>query len=170
MWICLYPGCATRPKVHNLATRYTCMDGGCISNKVGTPKSIRFPTVCSYRESVNQSNERQVCIQHNNTSTAFPTMIHPVIENIETRYNFHSTISKYLLTRPNENQTLHLCENQTLALTTWKVSGNSILQKTYQTKQLICSQKPDTLHHYKTGWRMWSSWFLSKKLIFFMLV
>ena len=38
------------PKVHKLATRSTCMDAGCISNKLDTPKSIRFPTFCSYRE------------------------------------------------------------------------------------------------------------------------
>ena len=38
-----------------------------------------------------------------------------------------------LLTDPNQNQ--HpLCQNQTLALAAWKVSGNSILQKAYQTQ------------------------------------
>ena len=42
-----------------------------------------------------------------------------------------------LLTDPNQNQ--HpLCQFQTLALAAWKVSGNSILQKAYQTKQLTC--------------------------------
>ena len=42
-----------------------------------------------------------------------------------------------LLTDPNPNQ--HpLGQNQTLALAAWKVSGNSILQKAYQTKQLAC--------------------------------
>ena len=38
------------PKVHKLATRSTCMDGGGISNTLDTPKSIRLPTFCSYRE------------------------------------------------------------------------------------------------------------------------
>ena len=40
-----------------------------------------------------------------------------------------------ILTDPNQNQ--HpLCQNQTLTLAVWKVSGNSILQKACQTKQL----------------------------------
>ena len=40
-----------------------------------------------------------------------------------------------LLTDPNQNQ--HpLCQNQALVLAAWKVFGDSILQKTYQTKQL----------------------------------
>ena len=42
-----------------------------------------------------------------------------------------------LLTDPNQNQHL-LCQIQTLALATWKVSENSILQMAYQTKQLTC--------------------------------
>ena len=33
-------------KVHKLATRSTRMDGGCVSNKLDTPKSICFPTFC----------------------------------------------------------------------------------------------------------------------------
>ena len=42
-----------------------------------------------------------------------------------------------LLTDLNQNE--HpLCQNQTLALAAWKLSGNSILQKAYQTKQLTC--------------------------------
>ena len=42
------------PKVHKLATRSRCMDVGCISNKLDTPKSIHHPIVCSYKETVNQ--------------------------------------------------------------------------------------------------------------------
>ena len=63
------------PKVHKLATRYTSMDGGCISNKLDTPISIRLSTFCFYRESVNQSNKGQVYVDHNNTSVAFPTIV-----------------------------------------------------------------------------------------------
>ena len=48
------------PKVHKLATRSTCMDGGCISDKLVIPKSICLPTVSSYRESGSQSKEGQV--------------------------------------------------------------------------------------------------------------
>ena len=112
------------------------MDVGCISNKLDTPKSIRLPTFCSYRESVSQSNEGQVYMDHNNTSVAFPTMVHPVIENVYIRSNFHSPISS-LLTDPSQNQHPS-CQSQTLALSAWKVSGNCILQKAYQTKQLAC--------------------------------
>ena len=83
------------PNVHKLATRSTCMDGGCIGNKLVTPKSICLPTFCSYRESASQSNERQVCVCHNNTSVAFPIMVHPVIENAYTRSNVHPPISKF---------------------------------------------------------------------------
>ena len=37
------------PKVDKLATRSACMEGGCISNKLDTPKSICLPIFCSYR-------------------------------------------------------------------------------------------------------------------------
>ena len=50
--------------------------------------------------------------------------------------------SPNLLTDPNQNQ--HpLCQNQTLALVAWKVSANSILQKTYPAKQLSCLNVPE---------------------------
>ena len=67
-------------KVHKLASKIhaTCMDGRCISNKLDTPKSIRLPTFCSYRESVSQSNEGQVYVDHS-TSVTFRTLTHPVI-------------------------------------------------------------------------------------------
>ena len=38
------------PKVCKLATRSTCMDDECISNKLDTPKSIGLSTPCSFRE------------------------------------------------------------------------------------------------------------------------
>ena len=41
------------------------------------------------------------------------------------------------LTDPKQNQHPS-CQDQTLALAAWKVSGNSILQKAYQAKQLTC--------------------------------
>ena len=70
------------------------MNGGCVSNKLDRPKSIHLPTFCSYKESVSKSNEGQVYVDHNNTSVAFPTMVHQVIENVYTKSNFHSPISK----------------------------------------------------------------------------
>ena len=98
------------PKVHKLATRFTYMDGECISNKLDTPKSIRLPTFYSNRESVSQSNEGQVYIDHNNTSVAFPTMVHPVIENVYTRFDFHFPISKYF-NRPKPKPTPTVSES-----------------------------------------------------------
>ena len=117
VWIQVVP---PDPKVHKLATRFTCMDGGCISNKLDTLKSIRLPTFCSYRESVSQSNEGQVYVDHNNTSV---TVFIPPFPN--------------LFTDPNQNQHPS-CQNQILALAAWKISDNTILQKAYQTKQLTC--------------------------------
>ena len=82
-----------------------------------------------------------VYVDPNNTSVAFPTMVHSVIENVYKRSNFNYPNQIYLfpnlLTDPNQNQ--HpLCQNQTLASVAWKVSGNSILQKAYLIKQLTC--------------------------------
>ena len=63
-------------------------------------------------------------------------MVHSVIETVYTRSNCHSSISKsFDRSKPNQHP---LCQNQTLALAAWKVSANSILQKTYPAKQLSC--------------------------------
>ena len=70
------------------------MNGGCISNKLDAPKSIYLPIFCSYRESVSQSKEGPLYVDHNDTSVAFPIMVQLVIENFYTRSNFHSSISK----------------------------------------------------------------------------
>ena len=51
-----------------------------------------------------------------------------------------------LLTDPNQNQH-SLCQNQTLTATGQKVSGNSILQKAHQTKQLTCLEVADDQAH-----------------------
>ena len=40
--------------------------------KLDTPKSIRFPIFCSYRESVSQSNEGQVYVDHNSDLCGLP--------------------------------------------------------------------------------------------------
>ena len=90
----LFVICLPYSKVPKLTTRSTGMDGGCISDKLDTPRSIRLPTFCSYRESVSQSNEGQVHVDHNNINVAFPTMVYAVIENVYTRSNFHSPIYK----------------------------------------------------------------------------
>ena len=57
-------------------------------------KAYAFPPFALIGESVSQSNEEQVYVDHNNTSVAFPTMVHQVIENVYARSNFHSPISK----------------------------------------------------------------------------
>ena len=98
---------------------------GCISNKLDIPKSMPLPTFCSYRESVSQSNEGQVYIDHNNTSVAFPTMYTQLLRMSIQDPNSIPPFPN-LLTDPNQNQH-QLCQNQTLALAAWKVSGNSIL-------------------------------------------
>ena len=67
------------PKVHKMATRLKSIDGGCISNKLGTPKSVYLPEFCFYKKIVSESNEGQVIIDHNNTSVGLPTILHPVI-------------------------------------------------------------------------------------------
>ena len=51
-----------------------------------------------------------------------------------------------LLTDTNQNQQ-PWCQNQTLTLAAWKVSGNSILQKLYQTKQLTCLKVAEDRAH-----------------------
>ena len=75
-------------------------------------------------------------VDHNNTSVAIPTMVHPFIENVYTRSNFHYSIFKSF-DRPKPEPTPSVSD-QTLPLAAWKVFGNSILQKAYQTKQLTC--------------------------------
>ena len=52
-------------------------------------------------------------IDHNNTILAFLTMVHPVIEDVYTRSNFHSPISKSF-DRPKPKQT-PMSQNQMLA-------------------------------------------------------
>ena len=79
------------PKVYKLATRSTCMDGGCISNKLDL-KAYAFPPFAIIRRVL--VKEGQVHIDHNNTSVAFSTILHPVVENVYTLSNFHSSISK----------------------------------------------------------------------------
>ena len=139
-------------KVHKLETRSTCMDGGCISNKLDTPKSICLPTFCSYRESVSQSNEGQVYVDHSDSSVAFPTMVHPIIENIYTRSNFHSPISKSF-GRPKPKPTSTVSKSN-ISLSSMEgfqqqYSAEGLSDKT--TNLLESSQKLGTLHYYKTG-------------------
>ena len=119
------------PKVHKLATRSTCMDGGRISSKLVIPKSICLSTFYSYRESASQSSEGQAYIDHSNTNVSFPTMVQLLRMSIQD--SIFIPPFPNLLTDPNQNQ--HpLCQIQISALAAWKVSGNSILQKAYQTR------------------------------------
>ena len=159
------------PKVHKLATRSTCMKVWWISNKLVTPKSICLPTFCFYRESASQSDERQVYVGHNNTSVAFPTKIHPVIENAYTRSNFHSPISKSF-NRPKPKLTLIVSELNTSLSSmegVWQqYSAEGLSDQTIDF--LESSWRLGILLHYKTGWRKWCSWCLSKKLIPFLQV
>ena len=152
-------------KVHKLETRSTCMDGGCISNKLDTTKTICLPTFCSYRESVSQSKKGQVYVDHSDSSAAFPSMVHPIIENIYTRSNFHSPISKSFgrpkpkLTTIRSKSNINLSSMEGFQQ---QYSAEDLSDKT--TNLLESSQKPGTLHSYKTGWQMWSSWCLSRKV------
>ena len=139
-------------KVHKLATRSTCMDGGCISDKLDTPKILCLPTFCSCRESVSQSNEVQVY-----------GMVHPVIGNVYTRSNFHSPISK-CFDRPEPNPTPIMSESS-ISLSSMKglhqqYSAEDLSDQTIDL--LESSQRPSTLHHYKTRWRKWGSLCLSR--------
>ena len=139
-------------KVHKLETRSTCMDGGCISNKLDTPKSICLPTFCSYRESVSQSNAGQVYVDHSDSSVAFPTMVHPIIENIYTRSNFHSPISKsFGRPKPKPTSTVSKSNINLSSMEGFQqqYSAEGLSDKT--TNLLESSQKLGTLHYYKTG-------------------
>ena len=127
------------------------MDGGSISNKMDTPKRIRLSTFCSYRDNVCQSNEAQVYADYNNTSVASSTMVKPVIENVYIKSNIHFPISKFF-DRPKPEPRPTVSESNT-GLTAWKISGSSILQKAYQTKQLICLKvSEDGTHCIITKW------------------
>ena len=90
------------PKVDELATRSTFINDGRISKKLYT----LFPAFCSYRERVSQSNEKQVYVDHNNISVTFPPMVHPVIEDVYTKSNFHPPISKPFY-RPKRKTNTH---------------------------------------------------------------
>ena len=153
------------PEVHKLATRSTYMDGGCISNKLITPRSTCLPTFCSYRENASQSNERQVYVGHNTITVPFPTMVNPVIENVYARSNFHSSISKSFdrpkpkptPIRPESNISLSSMEGLWQQYSAEGLSDQTI-------GLLETSQGLGTLHHYKKGWRKWCSWCLSRKI------
>ena len=133
-----------------------------------------YPTFCFYRDSVSQSNERQVYIDHNNTNLAFPTMLHPVIKDIYTRYNFYCPISK-LFGRPKPGATPIVSESninfsRMEGLTT---VDNSILQKAYQTKQLACVKvAEDRAHYIITKWsgKSGEAGVFPKQLILFLQV
>ena len=153
------------PKVHKLANKSTCMDDGPISNKPVTPKSICLPTFCSYRESASQSNEGQAYIDHSNTNVVFPTMVHPVNENVYTRFNFHFSISKSF-DRPKPKPAPIVLESNI------SLSSMEGLRQQYSAEGLSdqivdlleSSPRLETLHHYKTGWRKECCWCLSRKI------
>ena len=101
-------------KVHKLATRSTCMDGGCISDKLDTPKILCLSTFCSCRESVSQSNEVQVYVDHNNTIVVFPAWYTQSLRMSIQDPIFIPPFPNFLT---DPNQTQHpLCQNQALAL------------------------------------------------------
>ena len=128
------------------------MDDGCIANKLDLPKAAPYPTFCSYRESVRQSNEGQVYVDYNNTSVAFSNLVHPAIENVYTRSNFHSLISKSF-GRPKSEPTPIVSESNI------GLSNMKGLRQQYFAKDLSeqatdlreSSRKTGTLHHYKMG-------------------
>ena len=147
------------PKVHKMATRSTCMDGGYISNKLDASKSIRLRTIYSYRESVSQSNEGQVYIDHSNTSTAFPTMEHHATESVYTRFNFHCPISRHFH-RPKLEATPIVSESN-ISLSSIEGLPQQYFAEGLSDQKidfLESNRRSNTLHHYKTGWQKWVSW------------
>lgn len=137
-------------QVNKLARTSTCIDGRCISNKLDTPKSIRLPFFCSYRESVSQSNEAQVYF--NSTSVTFPTMLHLVNEDVYTRSNFYSHISESF-DRPKPEPTRIVSESNI------SLNGMEGFRQQYSAECLSdqildlleISRRPGTLHYCKTG-------------------
>ena len=76
--------------------------------------------------------------------------------------NFKTSKNSKSLTDPNQNQHA-LCLTRTLASAAWKVLQQHSAGLPGQTIELLNSnQKPGTVYHYKTGWRKWSSWCLSR--------
>ena len=88
-------------------------------------------------------------IDHNNTSLAFLTMVHPVIEDVYTRSNFHSPISKSF-DRPKPKQTpIESKSNVSLSCIEGLQQQYSAEGLSDQTTDLLeSSQRPGTLHHY----------------------
>ena len=104
-------------------------------------------------------------VDHSNTSVAFPTMVHLVIENVYTRSNFHFPISKSF-DRPKPKPIPIVLES---SISLSAVEG---IRQQYsagglsdQTIGLLeSSRRPGTLHHYKTEWRKWDNRCLSKNI------
>ena len=106
-------------------------------------------------------------VDYNNISVTFPTMVHPVIENVHTRSHFHSPISKSF-DRPKPKPTPIVSESNI------SLSGMKGLQQQHSAEDLSdqtidlleSSRRSSTLHpcKTKTGWRKWGSWCLSRKI------
>lgn len=99
---------------------------------------------------------------HNKTSVAFPTMIHPVIEDVYTRSIINSPIFKSF--------DIPELKSTSIVSETW-FSSMEVLGQQYsaalsgQTIQLPQSRRrPGTLYPYKTGLQKWSSWCLSRNI------
>ena len=98
-------------------------------------------------------------VDHSNTSVTFLTMLHPVIENVYTRPNFYSPISKSF-DRSKPKPTPIVSEsNISLSNMDGLRQQYSVKGLSDQTTDLLeSSGRPGTLHPYKTGWRKWGSW------------
>lgn len=152
-------------KVHKLATRSTCLDGRCISNKLGASKSLCLPTICSNRESSGQSDPRQKHSDNNNTGLAITNMVHSVTEN-----EYSTSITNPTLTKPSDRPKRKTTSVMPKSHTSF--GGLESLREQYtaeglsgQTIELLeSSRRQGTLYHYKTGWGKWSSWCLSRKV------
>ena len=94
---------------------------------------------------------------------AFPTMVHLVIENVYTRSNYHFSKS---LDRHKPKPT------PTVSQSNISLSSIEGVRQQYSAEGLPdqkndlleSSRRLGTLHHYKTGWRKWGSWCLSRKI------
>ena len=161
MGIFLYPGCATTFRSTKAVTKSTWMDGGCIWNKLDTLKSICLSICCCCWESNSQGNERQVYIDHNKVT--FPIILHPDIENVYTRCNFHYPISKsFDRSKPEPTPIVSVLNISLSSMEGLRQQYSAEGLPDQTTDLLESSWKPIILYHYKRGWQKCGSWCLSR--------
>ena len=122
----LQPG----PKVHKLATRSTCMDMvDAFQTNWSHLKAYAFPPFALIGRVLAKAM-RGKHIDHSVLIIVTPMWVSQPWYTQLLRTSIQDSIFNppfpNLLTDPNQNQH-RLCQNQTLALAAWKVSGNSIV-------------------------------------------